>query len=164
MSSKIIYFLAALLAIFCLLQQIERTAAANTQQIRRAFAHERLAARKQLQQNTRNQLNTNQYNNQDNEDDFDENDDRVAEDDGDANSEDDFANSTLRNENAKNAAQAQEQNEVEATVRQLTNSVEGVDNGGRARRRRRRGRGRRRGRRGGRRRRRRRGGRRRRRG
>ncbi|XP_011200453.2 protein nemuri [Bactrocera dorsalis] len=155
MSSKIVYFLAALLAILCLLQQFESSAAANAQ-LRRAFSRETLAARKQLQQNTHiNRLNKNQYNNQDNEDDADDDsDDDAAVDGGDDDNEDDTANSALRNVNAGNVAQAHEQTEVEAT------EGEGADDGGRARRRRRgrgrgrrrrgRGRGRRRGRKGGR--------------
>ncbi|XP_039958861.1 sperm protamine P1 [Bactrocera tryoni] len=161
MSSKIVYFLAALLAILCLLQQFESTAAANTQ-LRRAFSRDTLAARKQLQQNTHiNRLNNNQYNNQNNEDETDDdNDDDAAVDGGFAVDEDDTANSALRNVNAENAAQAHEQTEVEATEGELANSGDGADDGGRARRRRRgrgrgrrrrgRGRGRRRGRRGGR--------------
>uniref|UniRef100_A0A0K8UAQ4 Uncharacterized protein n=1 Tax=Bactrocera latifrons TaxID=174628 RepID=A0A0K8UAQ4_BACLA len=144
MSSKILYFFATLLAIICLLQQFESIAAANTQ-LRRAFSRETLAARKQLQlQNTHiNRLNKNQYNNQNNEDDAD---DDAAVDGGDADADDETANSALREVNSENAAQAHEQTEVEAIDGELANSGDGAADGGRARRRRR-GRGRRRGRR-----------------
>lgn len=150
MSPKIAYFLAALLAILCLMQQFEGTAAANTQYIRRVLSREELAARRQLQQNTNNQLYRNQYNNRDNEDDIDDDDDDDddREDNTDVGNKGESDNSVLRDESSENAAQGLEQNNAEATEGAFANSEEGADVEGRARRRRRGRRGVRRGRKG----------------
>ncbi|XP_004535381.1 nucleophosmin-like [Ceratitis capitata] len=133
MSLKIAYYFAALLALLCLLQQLESTSAANTPHIQRVLTREELAARRQLRHQKQPQLN-NKYNNQnsghaeEDDDDDDDNDEDESEDE----------NQALRDENTENtAAQAQTESNTGGAAAELPNTYKkGVYSESRARRRR----------------------------